>query len=119
MPRTSRQLNLFAPAQQHSATSVEAAGRIAPVASTLRMAVLRWLRSRGIEGGTDEEGIDATALSPSTFRPRRVELVNLGLVVDSKTVRKTRSGRNATVWVAVTPRAKEAPGGQEEEEGRG
>ena len=50
----------------------------------------------------DEEIADYLKMSPSTARPRRIELVNAGLVVASDRRRPTRSGRMATVWVAVT-----------------
>lgn len=87
------------PAQRHSATSVEAAEGIKPDASRLRALVLSAIVSGG--GLTDEEGIERTGLSPSTYRPRRVELVQAGRVADSGGTRPTRSGRKAAVWVAV------------------
>lgn len=93
--------DLFAaPAQAHSATSKAAAESIRPAAATLRAAVLRLIRT--YPGGlTDEEGIDLTGLSPSTYRPRRIENVRAGLIRNSGRTRKTRSGRDATVWEAV------------------
>lgn len=90
------------PAQQRSPTSVEAAQRIAHVAGRDRLKVFHWLRDRGAEGGTDEEIQTALAMNPSTERPRRGELVDRGFVRDSGRKRKTRSGREAVVWVAVT-----------------
>ena len=48
-------------------------------------------------GATDEEIARACGLNPSTARPRRIELVRRGLVVESGT-RKTASGRMASVW---------------------
>lgn len=87
------------PAQRHSEPSVAAATAIRPDASRLRAAVLAAIAAAG--GLTDEEGIDHTGLSPSTYRPRRVELVQAGAVADSGTTRPTRSGRKAAVWVAV------------------
>ncbi len=101
--RRSRQLSLFVgdpPAQAHSTTSVEAAQQIAPTTSTLRMQLLAWLKGQGITGATDEEMQQGCGMQPNTQRPRRVELVQLGLVVDSGLVRRTVSGRNATVWLA-------------------
>lgn len=103
------QLGLFevpAPAQLHSAPSVAAAARIEPVAKSLRAAVLGFIRGRGPAGATDEE--ICTALIPTdsrlkdgTLRARRVELVRAELVRDSGSVRDTRSGRTATVWLAA------------------
>lgn len=88
------------PAQAHSPTSVAAAEAVAPKVGRLRRVVLDCLR--GEPGGlTDEEVIDRTGLSPSTARPRRIELQRTGLVKDSGRTRKTRSGRLATVWEAV------------------
>lgn len=102
--RKSVQLSLFPrelpPAQGHSATSVQAAEQIAPTASSLRMRLLQWLHSQGVVGATDEEMQLGCPMAPNTQRPRRTELVQLGLVVDTGTVRPTRSGRNATVWIA-------------------
>lgn len=87
------------PAQQHSATSRDAAEKICGEAANLRAKVLAYIQGCGIDGATDEEGIDATGLPASTYRPRRVELVQAGLVMDSGRERPTRSGRKATVWV--------------------
>jgi len=85
--------------QAHSATSVEAAHKIADAAA-LRAQVLAYLRER-IDGATDEEIQTALSLGGSTQRPRRVELVNRGQVRDSGRRRLTRSGRQAVVWVAA------------------
>ena len=85
------------PYQRHSATSKEAAALAKPDASTQRQRVLAHL----LHGpATDEQMQDALALNPSTQRPRRVELVTMGLVVDSGKTAKTRSGRNAVLWQA-------------------
>jgi predicted transcriptional regulator len=81
--------------QRHSPTSAAAAIAIEPAAGTLRRRVLEVIRSKP---STDEEIADLLALNPSTSRPRRIELVQAGLVVDSGTTRKTRSGRQAVVW---------------------
>lgn len=87
------------PAQHHSVTSVQAAERIEPDAKTLRHRVLMVLKVNG--GLTDEEMQLGIPMNPSTQRPRRIELVNMGLVVDSGLTRLTRSGRKATVWRAT------------------
>lgn len=89
------------PAQQHSATSVEAAEAIKPRVNELQQLVLRFMAERGDDGATDEEGIEGTGLAPNTFRPRRIELVSAGMVKDSGKTRPTKSGRAATVWVAT------------------
>lgn len=69
-------------------------------AKALRLRLYDWLVARGAFGATDEEAQDALGMGPSTQRPRRVELVGLGLVYDGGGTRPTRSGRKATVWVA-------------------
>lgn len=101
-----RQRDLFAdyepdaPFQAHSPTSADAATEIQPRTETLRRAVLAFLQQRGDEGASDEEIQEALAMNPSTQRPRRIELVTMGLVRDSGRTRPTRSGRAAVVWVA-------------------
>lgn len=92
-------LNFDAPCQRHSATSREAAASIEPAIHTLRRKVLDAIRAHG--GLTDEQGIELTGMSPSTYRPRRIELVESRLVEDSGLTRKTKSGRWAAVWRAT------------------
>ncbi len=87
------------PSQRHSPTSRAAAAAMASDTSRLRGLVLREILTAG--GLTDEEGIDATGLSPSTYRPRRVELVERGQVRDAGRTRPTRSGRKAVIWEAT------------------
>lgn len=89
------------PYQSHSPTSAEAAERAEPRAGTDQALILAALRFAGDYGGTDEEMQNALGMNPSTQRPRRIELVSVGLVVDSGETRKTRSGRRAVVWRAV------------------
>jgi len=89
------------PHQTHSATSAEAAERAEPRAGTDQALILAALRFAGDYGGTDEEMQNALGMNPSTQRPRRIELVSVGLVVDSGETRPTRSGRRAVVWRAV------------------
>jgi len=87
------------PAQAHSHTSRSAAAEIEPTAGTLRERVLAFLRSQR-DGATDEEIQDALDMPQNTERPRRIELVRLGLVNDSGRTRKTKSRRDAVVWTA-------------------
>lgn len=89
------------PAQAHSRTSRDAAEQIEPAAETLRRQVLHRLILLGSSGATDEELQMFLVMNPSTERPRRIELVEMGLVKDSGRRRRTLSGRNAVVWVAV------------------
>ena len=89
------------PSVAGSPTSVAAAKEIEPVSGALRRQVYAFLRERGRTGATDEEMQDALAMSPSTQRPRRIELVQAGHVRDSGDKRKTRSGRLAMVWIVM------------------
>lgn len=86
-------------AQEHSPTSRAAAAAIEPVREPLKARVYRWIAFMGSAGCTDEEGCLALDMNPSTYRPRRVELVEEGSVIDSSTTRRTRSGRAAVVWI--------------------
>lgn len=87
--------------QAHSETSRQAALSKYYSVGTERSRVLRCLRDHP-DGLTDEELQDVLNMNPSTERPRRIELMdaNPPLVRDSGRTRKTRSGRNAVVWVA-------------------
>jgi site-specific DNA-methyltransferase (adenine-specific) len=51
-------------------------------------------------GLTDEEIQTVTGYAANSQRPRRVELVEAGRVLDSGIRRKTRSGRKAVVWAS-------------------
>ena len=62
------------------------------------------LRRLGFQGATDEQMQRSLGMNGNAQRPRRVELVEAGLVVDSERTRKTTFGRLAIVWVAVETR---------------
>ena len=92
------------PPAHHNApagTSDVAADRIAPHAPNLRSQILAFIRSRGPAGATDDEGERALDIRCQTYTPRRGELRELGLVIDSGRRRPTETGRPAAVWVAV------------------
>jgi len=91
---------MTAPFVHGSDTSEEAAEAIAPRLSELQERVLATLRHH-TGGLTDEEMQFWYDISPSTQRPRRIELVARGLVKDSGLRRRTRSGRSAVIWVAT------------------
>ena len=80
----------------HSPTSRLAADSINPKLSGLHRRVYFALSWTG--GMTDEELIDALGMSPSTVRPRRIELTAQGYVEDSGHTKRGRSGRSATIW---------------------
>ena len=84
--------------QRHSRTSYEAAEAIKPSRETLQRKVLAYLKTRGGEGATDIEIQRDLNMRGSTERPRRRELEDQGLVIDSGLTRKTPTGRSAVVW---------------------
>lgn len=88
------------PYQFHSGTSRAAAESIRPTAEAMRQRVLEYLRLRAGLGATDDEGQRDMEMAGNTYRPRRCELVEAGLVRDSGTTRPTASGRKAVVWLA-------------------
>jgi hypothetical protein len=87
-----------APCQAHSETSREAAAILQAGGRrhALREEVLGLLLREGPM--TDEEMQRKTGMNPSTQRPRRVELLRLGLVKATGETRRTASGRRAAVW---------------------
>ncbi len=83
-----------------SETSRQAAVAIRPAAGTLRARVLAAIEAAS-DGLTDEEGCEATGMNPSTWRPRRGELLVGGFIRDTGRTRKSASGREATIWAAA------------------
>jgi hypothetical protein len=89
-----------APAVRGSATSAMAADSLGTATlNAMQRRVLELLRENP-HGLTDEEQQAALSMNPSTQRPRRVELVRRGFVVEDG-ARKTSSGRMAAVWKAT------------------
>ena len=86
--------------QAHSLTSLEAAHRAREEGTANRGRELVWaaLSAAGSAGMTDEEIETITRLKGSSARPRRLELLEAGRIIASGT-RKTKSGRNAVVWM--------------------
>lgn len=103
---TAGDLPLFRPAPKRveappfvhgSETSREAAVAIRPVAGTLRALVLETITASPCH---DEEGAERAGMNPSTWRPRRVELEQAGLI-RKVGERPGRSGRMMAVWAAA------------------
>ena len=69
-------------------------------AGTQRCRVLLAIAEIG-HGYTDEECGVALGLTENSVRPRRLELVELGLVEDSGVTRKTKRANDAVVWAAT------------------
>ena len=88
------------PLQRASATSVAAAERKRPTAAKQRAEVLDFIRRFGPL--TDEAGAKLSGISPNSWRPRRWELEQAGLVV-AEGVAEVASGRKATLWRVAGP----------------
>lgn len=81
------------------ANSLEAYESVAPHLRDQQTKVLNVLRAA--PGGLiDEVGVEASGMIPSSYRTRRRELVDLGLVRQVGNER-TRSGRRTAIWAAV------------------
>jgi hypothetical protein len=89
------------PYVKHSETS-KAAAQALVNPGTKRAAVLRFIESRGREGATDDEIQVGLGMSPSTERPRRIELFEARLIVKNGVQRYTRAGRLAEVYMATS-----------------
>ena len=86
-----------APSVRGSRTSAQAADSLtSAMLNATQRRVLALLEATP-DGLTDEEMQRLLRMNPSTQRPRRIELVRRGLVVQCGT-RRTASGRNASVW---------------------
>lgn len=77
-------------------TSRSAAERIEHEVHRLRAII--WISLRDEGPATDEELQIRIGMSGDTERPRRGELLKLGMIEDTGTTRRTRSGREAIVW---------------------
>lgn len=92
-------MNLIPPTNG-TRTSNEAADGAIATAHYSRARILSLLQESHA-GATDEEMQDALSMSGSTQRPRRGELEKMGLIYNTNTTRKTKSGRNAFIWKAA------------------
>jgi hypothetical protein len=84
-----------------SDTSKAAADSVEADTPTLRERVYAAIKGYEDRGATDDCIEQQLKLRHQTASARRRELQLLGMVVDSGRRRETRSGRKATVWVAV------------------
>jgi len=92
------------PKAHHSAppgTSEVAAASMKPHAARQQREVLAVIVATREHGATDWEVETATGIRAQSVSPRRGELRELGLIVDSGRRRPTASGRPAAVWVAA------------------
>ena len=89
------------PYAKNSETSRGAADSMIAPAPSVRRRGFDFIASRGDYGATDDEIEIGLELSHQTASARRNLLVKDGAVVNSDAKRPTRSGRPASVWVAV------------------
>jgi hypothetical protein len=83
--------------QRHSLTSRAAAESLPrSTVNACQRKVLEWLADQP-DGATDEQMQLGIPMLPSTQRPRRIELVKQGMIVQSGEG-KTASGRRAAKW---------------------
>jgi hypothetical protein len=83
--------------QRHSITSRAAAESLTPTTvNACQRRLLDYLADHP-EGATDEQMQLGIPMPPSTQRPRRIELVAKGMIVQAGEG-KTRSGRRAVKW---------------------
>jgi predicted transcriptional regulator len=93
-------MTYIAPYAPHSATSKAAAKAIESRISPQQEKILHYLQECRKIGATDEQISDATGLSGDSVRPRQGELRDQ-LLIKKDGTRKTRSGRDADVWVIL------------------
>lgn len=82
-------------------TSTIAYKSVSDRVASMRTRVFERLMRCWTTGATDEEIQETLNMNPSTERPRRGELEKSGLVINSGITRKTRSGRDAIVWMCA------------------
>ena len=84
------------PYQRHSLTSLEAALSMQPHLHRMEKEIMELFTVLEVNGWTDAELIEE--FRTQSARPRRIKLVQLGLLKDSGRTRRTRTGRKAVVW---------------------
>lgn len=81
-------------------TSREAAGAVALELSRIQNEVLAYARGKGFAGFTDKDLVRHFDDDGSTYRSRRAELVERGLLMDSGN-RRLIGRRRHVIWVTV------------------
>ena len=99
-----------APFQRTSATSKAAADSIRKISPTQRDRVLAYIQAAGNRGATDDEIVTALNMLIQTVTPRRGELRTQGWIIDSRRVRRTRTGRMGAVWIAIKKKEEKPEG---------
>jgi hypothetical protein len=87
-----------------TATSIAAAESVRPHVSAIRQRVLDYIEGNGFNGCTCDEVEQALGLSHQCCSARITDLhaprIGKPRLVDSQRTRRTRSGRQATVWIS-------------------
>jgi len=87
------------PHQRQSPTSAAAAEAAQPKFRGNMLRVLKAFAESGKFGFTDEEGGKHLFMDGNSYRPSRVTLEKLGLVIKTTATRKTKAGRHAAVYL--------------------
>ena len=87
------------PHQRQSPTSAAAAEAAQPKFRGNMLRVLKAFAERKKFGFTDEEGGKHLFMDGNSYRPSRVTLEKLGLVIKTTATRKTKAGRHAAVYL--------------------
>lgn len=90
-----------APVRGKKETSRAAAKAAEPKAGTIRRKVLDHIRAYAGTGRTRDEIEAGLGVGGSTVRPRVLELVQAGFVVETRFTRKTRAGLDSFVLMAA------------------
>jgi len=80
-------------------------GESVPAATLLQKRILRFVTNRGKGGATCDEIESALGILHQTASPRVRELAQKSYIHDSGVERRTRSGRQAIVWLSDYPKA--------------
>jgi hypothetical protein len=89
--------HVFVPAAARDTQVIVAAAAL-PKTGTQRAKVLEAIRQAGPAGKTDQEIATLLGLAENSVWPRRLELADDGLIVDSGDRRGTSTGNPAIVW---------------------
>lgn len=100
--REERAENPLPPFVADSDTSLEAAESMRSAAPAIREVVFEQIRRNGRGGATCDELEVALGLAHQNCSARVNELMRSRRIVDSGLRRKTRSRRNAVVWVSIS-----------------
>ncbi len=83
-----------------NAASKEAAKKIQPKLTGIRLQVFEHIKRQVDFGATGSEIADCLDILPYTAKPRCTELRDMGLIKDSGRTRKNENRSHETVWIA-------------------